>query len=390
MGACSLDEDTAALDHVTAGTRITVIDKSGHARGLVVTGIVDVGISHDTAGGSVLILPAATLRALTGADGYQRIDVAAAPGVSQSALAARLAGLRFTRASVVTGGQLVTLLAEQNAGGEGLLSTGLLIFALVSLLVAALVIYNSFRTLLAQRLREVALLRCVGATRRQVLADILTESAVLGLAASVAGLCLGTVLAAVVNSGSVSLTPATVALSLLTGIVVTVGAALLPAAAASRTAPVAALTTAHEGTVRGRKTRIILALLLGAIGLALTAKGIPAGQDRPSHDRRGRDDILPRLPGNRAAGGRAAGGRAWLAAVAPARRADAARDHRRAAQPVTNGHHHGGADHRDRADDALLGGAVHRRPVRHPRGEPPLPRRLPAVSEAGRHPGSRW
>ena len=128
--------------------------------------------------------------------------------MSQSTLAARLAGLRFTRASAVTGGQLVTLLAEQNAGGEGLLSTGLLIFALVSLLVAALVIYNSFRTLLAQRLREVALLRCVGATRRQVLADILTESAVLGLVASVVGLCLGTVLAAVVNSGSVSLTSA--------------------------------------------------------------------------------------------------------------------------------------------------------------------------------------
>ncbi|HEY1670978.1 MAG TPA: FtsX-like permease family protein [Trebonia sp.] len=277
-GSVLLDEDTAALDHVTAGTRITVIDKNGHARGLVVTGIVDVGISHDTAGGSVLILPAATLRALTGADGYQRIDVAAAPGVSQSTLAARLAGLRFTRASAVTGGQLVTLLAEQNAGGEGLLSTGLLIFALVSLLVAALVIYNSFRTLLAQRLREVALLRCVGATRRQVLADILTESAVLGLVASVVGLCLGTVLAAVVNSGSVSLTSATVALSLLTGLVVTVGAALLPAAAASRTAPVAALTSAHEGTVRGRKTRITLALLLGATGLALTAKGIPTGK----------------------------------------------------------------------------------------------------------------
>ena len=96
--------------------------------------------------------------------------------------------MRLARASAVTGGQLVALLAEQNAGGEGLLSTGLLIFALVSLLVAALVIYNSFRILLAQRLREVALLRCVGATRRQVLAGILTESAAMGLAASVAGL----------------------------------------------------------------------------------------------------------------------------------------------------------------------------------------------------------
>ena len=277
-GSVLLDEDTAALNHVTAGTPITVIDRYGHTRRLVVTGLVDVGISHGTAGGSVLILPAVTVRALTGADGYQRLDVAAAPGVSQSTLAARLAGLRLPHASTVTGGQLVTLLAEQNAGGEGLLSTGLLIFALVSLLVASLVIYNSFRILLAQRLREVALLRCVGATRRQVMADILAESMVLGLAASIAGLGLGTALAAAVNSWSVSLTPATVALSLATGTVVTVGAALLPAAAASRTAPVAALTTPHEGSVHGRKTRIILAGLLGATGLALTAKGIPTGK----------------------------------------------------------------------------------------------------------------
>ncbi|MGH3245896.1 MAG: FtsX-like permease family protein, partial [Trebonia sp.] len=277
-GSVLLDEDTAALNHVTAGTRITVIDSGGHPRRLVVTGIVDVGISPGAVGGSVLILPAATVRALTGADGYQRIDVAAAPGLTQSTLAARLAGLRLTRASAVTGGQLVTVLAEQNVGGEGLLSTGLLIFALVSLLVAALVIYNSFRILLAGRLREVALLRCVGATRRQVMTDILTESAVLGLVASIAGLVLGTALAAVVNSGSVSLTPATVALCLAVGLAVTVGAALLPAVAASRTAPVAALTTPHEGKVRGLKTRIIVAVLLGASGLALTAAGIPNGK----------------------------------------------------------------------------------------------------------------
>jgi putative ABC transport system permease protein len=276
-GGVLLDEDTAALNHVTAGTRITVIGRNGHPRRLVVTGIVDVGIANDTAGGSVLILPAATVRALTGADGYQRIDVAAAPGVSQSALAVRLADLRLSHTSVVTGGQLASTLAEQNAGGEGLLCVGLLIFALVSLLVAMLVIYNSFRTLLAGRLREVALLRCVGATRRQVMTGILTESIVLGLVASIAGLALGTVLAAAVNSGRVSLTPAAVALSLAAGLAVTVGAALLPALAASRTAPVAALTAPHEGKVRGLKARLILAAALGATGLVLTAAGIPRG-----------------------------------------------------------------------------------------------------------------
>jgi putative ABC transport system permease protein len=276
-GSVLLDEDTAALNHVPVGTRISVISKNGRTRRLVVTGIVDLGISNAAAGRSVLILPAATVRALTGADGYQRIDVAAAPGVSQSALAARLAGRHLIGASVVTGGHLAAMLAEQNAGGEGLLSAGLLIFALVSLLVTALVIYNSFRTLLAGRLREVALLRCVGASRRQVMAGILTESMVLGLAASIAGLALGTLLAAVLNSGSVSLTPATAALSLTAGMAVTVGAALLPALAASRTAPVAALTTPHEGKVGGLKPRIILAVLLDAVGLVLTGAGIPRG-----------------------------------------------------------------------------------------------------------------
>jgi putative ABC transport system permease protein len=170
------------------------------------------------------------------------------------------------------------VLAEQNAGGEGLLSAGLLIFSLVSLLVAALVIYNSFRILLAGRLREVALLRCVGATRRQVMAGILAESAALGLAASVVGLGAGAALAAAVNSGTVALTPATVALCLATGTVVTLGAALLPASAASRTAPVAALAVPHEGTVRGGRTRIVLAVLFGAIGIGLAVAGVPRGK----------------------------------------------------------------------------------------------------------------
>jgi putative ABC transport system permease protein len=276
-GSVLLDQDTAALDHVSAGTQISVIGKDGHPRRLEVTGIADISIPNAAAGGSVLIVPAATVRALTGADGYQQIDVAAAPAVSQSTLAARLASLRLTRASVVTGAHLAAMLAEQNSGGEGLLSAGLLIFALVSLLVAALVIFNSFRTLLAGRLREVALVRCVGASRRQVMAGILAESMVLGLAASIGGLALGTLLAAVLNSGSVSLTPATAALCLAVGTAATAAAALLPALAASRTAPVAALTTPHEGKVGGVKPRIILTVPLGAAGLVLTAAGISRG-----------------------------------------------------------------------------------------------------------------
>ena len=175
---------------------------TGATQRLVITGIADLGASGRVLGGAVLILPAALVRSLTGAAGYQRIDVAAGPGVSQAALAAALAGRRLPGTTTQTGGQLAAVLAEENAGGEGLLSIGLRIFAAVSLIVAALVIYNSFRILLAQRLRETALLRCVGATRRQLLAGMLAESAVMGLAAGVAGIGAATALVAAVNGGS--------------------------------------------------------------------------------------------------------------------------------------------------------------------------------------------
>jgi putative ABC transport system permease protein len=277
-GTVLLDEDTAALDHVSAGKPVIVIGRHGHTHRLTVTGIADVSAGQDASGGSVLILPAATVRALTGADGYQRIDVAAVPGVSQQTLAARLARLKLPDASTKTGGQLGTQLADESVGGQSLLSTGLLIFSLVSLVVAALVIYNSFRIMLAQRLREVALLRCVGATRRQVMAGILTESLAMGLVASVAGTGVATAGVAALNSGSVSLSPLTVLVSLAIGILVTVGAALLPAATASRTAPVAAMQVPPEGRVRGRALRICAAVLLGGIGLALTVIGIPSGK----------------------------------------------------------------------------------------------------------------
>ncbi len=276
-GSVLLDEDTAALDHLTAGKQVTVVDHAGRTRRLTITGIADLGIGQDAVGGSVLILPAATVRALTGTDGYLRIDAAAAPGVSQATLAGRLDRLRLPGTHSETGGQLAAQLAEQTVGGEGLLSVGLLIFSLVSLLVAGLVIYNSFRTLLAQRLREVALLRCVGATRRQVVAGILAESVVLGLAASIAGTAVAIAGVAALNSGAVSLSAATVLVCLAIGTAVTVAAAVLPAAAASRTAPVAAMQNPHEGRVAGRLARITAAALLCGAGLALTVTGIPRG-----------------------------------------------------------------------------------------------------------------
>ena len=277
-GSVLLDEDTAALNHVRPGTAVTVLDHDGRTRRLVITGIADLGASGRVLGGAVLILPAALVRSLTAAAGYQRIDVAAVPGMSQAAVAAALAGRRLPGTTTETGARLAGVLAEENAGGEGLLSIGLRIFAAVSLIVAALVIYNSFRILLAQRLRETALLRCVGATRRQLLAGILAESATMGLAAGAAGIGAATALVAAVNSGTVSLTGAAVAASLLIAVLVTSAAALLPAVAASKTAPMAMLQAPVEGRGSGRPLRIAASALLAGLGLALTILGMPRGE----------------------------------------------------------------------------------------------------------------
>ena len=277
-GSVLLDEDSAALNHVRPGTAVTVLGHDGRTRRLVITGIADMGASGRVLGGAVLILPASLVRSLTGAVGYQRIDVAAMPGVSQAALAAELAGRRLPGTTTETGAQLAGVLAEENAGGEGLLSIGLRIFAAVSLIVAALVIYNSFRILLAQRLRETALLRCVGATRRQLLAGILAESATMGLAAGVAGIGAATALVAAVNSGTVALTGTAVAVSLLIAVLVTSAAALLPAVAASKTAPMAMLQAPVEGSGKGRAPRIAASALLAGLGLALTVIGMPRGE----------------------------------------------------------------------------------------------------------------
>ncbi len=155
------------------------------------------------------------------------------------------------------------------------------------MLVSALVIYNTFAILVAQRMREMALLRCVGATRLQIFGGVLTESAVVGLTGSLLGLAAGVglgqgalVLISRMN-GTIALTAPSLALrtiviGLAVGVVVTVLSALLPARAATGVAPVAALRAETEpgsGRFRLGVWRTVLAVLLGVAGLAIGLSG---------------------------------------------------------------------------------------------------------------------
>ncbi|WP_242511627.1 ABC transporter permease [Pengzhenrongella frigida] len=176
--------------------------------------------------------------------------------------------------------------------GSDILTTIVLGFAAIALLVAALVISNTFQVLIAQRTRALALLRCVGADKRQLRRSVLQEAGLLGLASSALGLALGVGLAQVtlsvlgrMNSGvplppTVSITSAVVLAPLVVGTLVTVMAALAPARAATKVAPLAALRPADAPTLAHRRSlpRLVLAVLLTVVGAALLGLAVVVGQ----------------------------------------------------------------------------------------------------------------
>ncbi|GAB3164831.1 FtsX-like permease family protein [Myceligenerans halotolerans] len=184
--------------------------------------------------------------------------------------------------------ELAEELAAEKTGGENLVFLVLVLtFAAVALVVAGLVIANTFQVLVVQRTRTLALLRCIGAGRGQLYRSMLLEAAVLGVLASLGGVVAGAALAqltlllapgldvGVPLPATIEITPAVVAAPLLTGTTVTVLAALAPARSATRVAPLEALQPSgvprfHRGAGRAR---VALTVLATGAGFALLGTG---------------------------------------------------------------------------------------------------------------------
>jgi putative ABC transport system permease protein len=289
-GQALVDSSTAADEHLRLGQRIRVAGQNGRVLSFTLTGTMDLGASHQFRNATVTAFGTQEALSVTGQPGYDQIVVQAAPGTSQAQLAARLKALPgLARDQVQTGAELANAEATAAVRFTKQFTTLILIFALVSLLVAAIVIYNTFRILAAQRTRELALLRCVGASRRQVFGGILVEACAAGIAASVAGviggLGLGWALEHLfsafglpIPAGPLVLTPAAVSISIALGVVVTLLAATVPAWAATKVAPVAALAGHAEPRVTRAIgwRRVAVAVIFGAAGLLLTYQGIQA------------------------------------------------------------------------------------------------------------------
>jgi putative ABC transport system permease protein len=280
--AAVLDENTAKAQGLRLGDMITVLDSRKRRHDFRLVGLIDVGLDQQLAFTGAVGFTPEMARRMTGAKGYAEIDVkGSGPGLEQAVAAA--AGGSY---QVMTGAELADRLAEQAGVERRVVTVGLLLFGVVAMLVAALVIYNTFTILVAQRTREMALLRCIGATRRQVFGQVLLESAVVGLLASLAGLAAGyglatltlTVLGAfdvpLPTDAAVSLSPVTVGVALGVGVTVTVCAAVLPARAATRVAPIAALRSEpEEQAFRTGKVRVLFAALFLLAGAGTSGVG---------------------------------------------------------------------------------------------------------------------
>ena len=287
VGEALLDTDTAQRLGYAIGDTVTVVDVAGDRHRYVLVGLIDYGLSRQHSGQSVVGLTASAITSVTGVGEFHELVVHARDGVGTTELVAAVAAAVGDGRRVVTAQQRADELTEDVAGWTEAFRVLLLLFGAVSLVVAAFVIYNTFAVLSALRVRQTALLRCVGATRRQLFGATLLEACVIGLVGGVMGVLLGVGVAhglvALMNSAfdmgiparSAVLGPVPVVVGTVLGVVVTVVSAFVPAVRATRTSPLAVLRDQSTGvTGRGRLVaRLAVAGLAAALGIGVTVAG---------------------------------------------------------------------------------------------------------------------
>ncbi|MCL8024158.1 ABC transporter permease [Nocardioides bruguierae] len=295
LGEIVVDDVTAARAGYEIGDQVPLVSAFDDA---TLTATM-VGLYGFPGGGSmngasfVGVEPAVAQRFfLDGADAWTTAWVTAAPGTSQAELAAQVAAVLPGGLRAVTGDEAAADAASTLLRAVSFLTTFLLVFAGIALVVGAFLIVNTFSILVAQRSRELALLRALGASRRQVTGSVLVEAGVMGLVGGTVGLGLGLLTAVALQALFAALgldlsgqalvvTWTTPAAAYAVAVLVTMTAALLPALRTTRIPPVAALrddVALPEGSLRRRG-------VLGVVGVAAGAVLITLGlrPDLPGH-----------------------------------------------------------------------------------------------------------
>ena len=280
-----MDAGTAQKYDFSVGQQVRVLT-AGPTQTFTITGIAEFGTANNLAGATLAAFTLPTAQAIAQEVGQlDDINVVTAPGADKSAVQQAIAKVLPPGVEVVTGQTVVNESTNSVNQALSFFSTALLVFAFISLFVGGFTIFNTFSIIVGQRTRELALLRIVGANRRQVFRSVLGEAALTGLVSSVIGLALG-VLAALgleallrgfgitLPPGSLVFEPRTAIVGLLVGVGVTVVAALGPARRAVRIPPVAALDDRRSGPTASLRRRFIGGTALALVGVIMLAIGL--------------------------------------------------------------------------------------------------------------------
>jgi putative ABC transport system permease protein len=283
----AIDKSAADSFNLHIGDPVTV-QTQGAPLASKIVGIVTVGGSTNLAGAVLSVFDLPTAQQVVGKPGFvNQVDVAASAGVSQQALASRIGAVLPKGYEAVTGAAASKEQSDAINKALGFLNVFLLIFAGVALFIGLFIILNTFTMLVAQRTRELALLRAIGASRRQVMNSVLGEASIVAVIASTVGLGTGLLVAVGMRAlleavgvsmpaGSLVIRANTVVWSYIVGIAVTLIAALVPAYRAAKIPPVAAMRDGVALPERSLRVRAVVGSIVtvaGAIAIASSIRG---------------------------------------------------------------------------------------------------------------------
>ena len=282
----TIDKASADAEGYALGDEVVIAGKEAAGK-YTLSGIATLGDVDSFGGATMALLTLPEAQRITGKEGqFDTIAVAAASGTSPEELAANLTQALPKKVKAETGEENTESQKDDVDEFLSILETALLVFAGVALFVAAFLIFNTFSITVAQRTREFAMLRTLGANRRQIITTVVLEALAIGFAASVVGVLAGIGFAPVIKglfnaveidlpaTGTVIATR-TVVLGLCLGTGLTLLAALIPALRATRVPPVAGL---REGAVvttpREHRLRSAIALVVAILGVVAMALGV--------------------------------------------------------------------------------------------------------------------
>jgi putative ABC transport system permease protein len=277
----ALDTQTAKDGKYTIGDTVKVVAQAG-SREFTLVGVANYGDVSSPGGATFALFDLATAESFVGKPGFIDAVVVQSDGsVSDKELAERIQAAlpADSKTETLTGAEITKENQDAIADGLSFFTIFLTAFSFIAMGVACFVIYNVFSITAAQRQRENALLRAVGAHKGQITRSMLLESVVVGIVGSLLGLIAGVGVSAALKgflgvlgidfpSTSLQLLPRTVVLVLVLGTLVTMLSAVLPALRTGRVSPLAAMRESAVEQVGSSRKRILGGLIVAAVGAA--------------------------------------------------------------------------------------------------------------------------